>query len=307
MFLYDTGLNLPVRNTGHTPRTEIFHRYPITGQNTGHKLWFLCFKGSLLVCESPGDIRDLKLQFTYKRMPYHYGVGGGKPYSYEKCKFFCDLEALVQFEDDFETMEFDVLIAGGCSKHHMTLIPLFPDTVHWIMYETESNQDEGFMLWEKQKSNIRVCSRYLTSEEAQKFASRDPHRPLLFLVRLNTMSGHTLDTIEDTVKRYLITRENLTKVVRADETYLRFRLPWPKYGESDEVRSLNADLILKNVYSRPNSTEITIMVKCPKNGEYESRICHKKLMEEIMFRHNNVQRKQENFDEEMSKDMGRIR
>jgi hypothetical protein len=259
---------------------------------------------SFLVCESPGEIPDLQLHLSDKRMPYHAGSGhDGKHFLYEKSKFFCDLEALVKFVDDFKTMKFDVLIAGGCSKHHMTLIPLFPDTVHWIMYETELNQDKGFMLWEKQKANVHVCSRYLTSNEAKKFASRDPNRPLLFLVRLDTMKGHTLDTIEDTVKRDIITRENLTKAVRAEETYLRFRLPFPKDGESDEVRSLNPDLILKNVYSRPNSTEITIMVKCPKNGEYESRVWHKKLMEEIMSRHNNVQRKLENFDEEASKEI----
>ena len=259
---------------------------------------------SFLVCESAWENPDLELHLSDPRMPYHAGSGhDGKHFSYEKSKFFCDLEALVKFVDDFKTMKFDVLIAGGCSKHHMTLIPLFPDTVHWIMYETQLNQDKEFMVWKKQKANVHVYSRYLTSDEAQTYASRDPNRPLLFLVRLDTMKGHTFDTMENTVKMDLMTRENLTKAVRADETYLRFRLPFPKDGESDEVRYLKPDLILKNVYSRPNSTEITIMVKCPKNGEYESRVWHKKLMEEIMSEHNNVQRKLENFDEEASKEI----
>ena len=243
----------------------------------------------------------LKLRLTDPRMQYHAGSGhNGKPFAYQKSKFFCDLEALVQFVKDFKTTDFDVLIAGGCSKHHKTLIPLFPNTVRWTMYETKQNQDEEFMHWQNEKENVKVISEYLTEEEAKNYASRDSNRPLLFLIRLDTMQGHHFDTTEDTVKKDLITREKLTKAVRANETYLRFRLPFCTYGQTNKVNYLKPDLILKNVYSRPNSTEITIMVKRPETGDYQACEWDEKTIEEIMSYHNNVQRPLENFDLEAS-------
>jgi hypothetical protein len=106
------------------------------------------------------DNGSLELKLTDKRMPYYARSGhDGKPFSYEVCKFFADLEALVLFVNSVKTMQFDVLIAGGCSKHHMALIPLFPVTVSWTMYEKTSNQNKDFLTWKDKQPNVRVCSR----------------------------------------------------------------------------------------------------------------------------------------------------
>ena len=137
---------------------------------------------------------------------YYAGSGhDGKPFSYELCKFFGDLEALVLFVNNVNTMQFDDLIAGGCSKHHMALIPLFPVTVSWTMYEKTSNQNKDFLIWKDKQPNVRVCSRYLTLDEAKTITVRDRKRPLLFLVRLDTAQGTHKKTraLEESVKRDL--------------------------------------------------------------------------------------------------------
>ncbi len=60
------------------------------------------------------------------------------------------------FVNNVNTMQFDALIAGGCSKHHMALIPFFPVTVSWTMYEKTSNQNKDFLIWKDKQPNVRV-------------------------------------------------------------------------------------------------------------------------------------------------------
>jgi hypothetical protein len=242
-------------------------------------------------------------------MSFYAGSGSkGRIYNIEQCNFFWDLNALVMFIKDFKTIKFDVLIAGiGVTmqdlKHYQVLIPLFPNTVKWIMYEPRKI-NETFIRWTKEKSNVEVRKKYLEGNEIEefRFSNRDCNRPLLFLNVLDSMRGFkTLnpEIYNMVAERDLKTRKMLTELIEADETFLRFKLPWPENGKSNQESYLKADRILFDVYMRPNSTEATIMIKRPKDG-YKSEIWDKKLWDELMFKHNQVDRKNEHFDQKAS-------
>jgi hypothetical protein len=124
----------------------------------------------------------------------------------------------------------------------------------------------------------------------------------VFQIRLDTAEGTHKRTraVEEAVNRDLKTRRELTESVMADQTYLRFRLPWPVHGQSNKIEYLKADMILKNVYGNPNSSEVDMMIRRPQNGVYTVTSWDETKMQDIMFRHNQVERVKENFDEEAS-------
>jgi hypothetical protein len=258
----------------------------------------------------PKDSTDLmELKLTDPRMSYYAGSGHeGRFLSIEQCNFFWDLIALVTFIKDLKTVEFDVLIAGiGVTqhdvKHYQVLIPLFPDTVQWIMYEPRKI-NETFMQWVREKSNVEVRHKYLDEDETQqfRFSNRDRNRPLLFLNVLDTLRGYQVLTptkFDRIAERDLETRKILTELIEADETFMRFKLPWPENGKSNQVSYLKGDRILFDLYMLPNSTELTLMIKRPK-GRYKSEILDKKIFEDLMFKHNQVDRKNEHFDQKAS-------
>jgi hypothetical protein len=86
----------------------------------------------------------------------------------------------------------------------------------------------------------------------------------------------------------------------ADQTYLRFRLPWPVNGQSNKIEYLKADMILKNVYGNQNSSEVNMMIRRPQNGVYKLTSWDETQMQDIMFRHKQVERGRENFDKKAS-------
>jgi hypothetical protein len=253
------------------------------------------------------DIMECKM--TDPRMTYHAGSGHkGRYLSLKQCNFFFDLYALVTIINDLKTVQFDVLIAGiGVNaddvKHYQVLIPLFPDTVQWIMYEPRKT-NESFMQWVMEKPNVEVRQKKLEKDEAQQFRPdiRNHNRPLLFLNVLDSLRGYeklTPDIFDMIAERDLDTRKILTEIIDADYTFMRFKLPWPQEGKSNQVIYLKADKILFDLYMLPNSTELTFMMKGPK-GKYELEIYDKKTIEEIMSKHNQVDRGKKKFDQRAS-------
>ena len=59
-------------------------------------------------------------------------------------------------------------------------------------------------------------------------------------------------------------------------------------------------MILKNVYGNQNSSEVNMMIRRPQNGVYKLTSWDETQMQDIMFRHKQVERGRENFDKKAS-------